>query len=94
MAAIKEMDLVARVRQRADMEDNYFVSDIEVRDYINSGIAELHDLLIQTYGQDYYVSSDTFNTTADQDTYPIASSTAGPNTVSYTHLTLPTKRIV
>ena len=74
MAAIKEMDLVARVRQRADMEDNYFVSDIEVRDYINSGIAELHDLLIQTYGQDYYVSSSTFNTVAGQDSYSIATS--------------------
>ena len=72
MAAIKEMDLVARVRQRADMEDNYFVSDIEVRDYINSGIAELHDLLIQTYGQDYYVSNTTFNTVSGQDSYSIS----------------------
>ena len=72
MAAIKEMDLVARVRQRADMEDNYFVSDLEVQTYINAGIAELHDILIQTYGQDYYITSSTFNTVANQDTYSIS----------------------
>ena len=68
MADITEANLVTRVRQRADMEDNYFVSDIEVQTYINAAIAELHDLLIQTYGQDYYVSSNTFTTTAGTDT--------------------------
>ncbi len=76
MAAITEPKLLARVRQRADMEDNLFVSDVEVQTYINAGIAELHDMLIQTYGQDYYVSSKTFNTTAGTDTYPINGSTS------------------
>ena len=66
-------------KQRADMESNDFVSDTEVQTYINSGISELHDILIQTYGQDYYVSSSTFNTVAGTDSYPIHSSTSGPN---------------
>ena len=79
MAAITEPKLLARVRQRADMEDNLFVSDVEVQTYINAGIAELHDLLVQTYGQDYYVSSKTFNTAADKDTYPINDSTSTEN---------------
>ena len=79
MAAITESKLVARVRQRADMESNDFVSDLEVQTYINAGLAELHDILIQTYGQDYYVSSATFNTVAGTDSYPINSSTSGPN---------------
>ena len=79
MAAITESKLVARVRQRADMESNDFVSDLEVQTYINAGLAELHDILIQTYGQDYYVSNATFNTVAGTDTYPINSSTSGPN---------------
>ena len=79
MAAITESKLVERVRQRADMESNDFVSDLEVQTYINAGISELHDILIQTYGQDYYVSSKTFNTVAGTDTYPIYSSTSGPN---------------
>ena len=78
MADITEANLVTRVRQRADMEDNYFVSDIEVQTYINAAIAELHDLLIQTYGQDYYVSSNTFTTTAGTDTYALSTS-AGAN---------------
>ena len=79
MAAITEAKLVARVRQRADMESNDFVSDTEVQTYINAGISELHDILIQTYGQDYYCSSVTFNTVAGTDSYPINSSTSGPN---------------
>lgn len=72
MALIAEQDLVARVRQRSDMENNYFVSDIEVQTYINSGIAELHDILIQTYGQDYYITSSTFTTTSGVDSYAIS----------------------
>jgi len=76
MAAITESALVARVRQRADMEENYFVSDLEVQTYINVGLSELHDLLIQTYGQDYYISSASFTTTSGIDTYPINDSTS------------------
>ena len=79
MAAITEANLVARVRQRADMESSLFVSDLEVQTYINAAISELHDILVQTYGQDYYVSSSTFNTVAGTDSYPIHSSTSGPN---------------
>lgn len=71
MAAILESVLVSRVRQRADMEDNYFVSDIEVQTHINSGICELHDLLVQTYGQDYYVKSWDFNVVAGVSRYAI-----------------------
>jgi hypothetical protein len=73
MAAITESALVARVRQRADMEENYFVSDLEVQTYINVGLSELHDLLIQTYGQDYYISNSTFTTTSGVDSYTISS---------------------
>ena len=79
MAAITEAKLVARVRQRADMESNLFVSDVEVQTYINAALSELHDILVQTYGQDYYVSSATFNTVAGTASYPIHSSTSGPN---------------
>jgi hypothetical protein len=73
MANIKEKDFITRVRQRADMEDNYFVSDVEIQTYVNAGIAELHDILIQTYGQDYYLSSHTFTTTSGTDSYALPS---------------------
>ncbi len=71
-----QREFIERVRQRADMEDNYFVSDVEIQTYVNSGIAELHDILIQTYGQDYYVNSRTFTTTAGTDTYSLISGVA------------------
>mgnify|MGYP003633605449 FL=1 len=44
MAAITESALVERVRQRADMQSNLFVSDIEVQTYINAAISELYDI--------------------------------------------------
>ena len=71
--------LMSRSRQRADMEDNNFVTDSELVDYINAGISELQDILIQEYGEDYYVKSKDFTTTADKDTYPINDSTSTEN---------------
>ena len=61
------------------MENNNFVQDSELVDYINAGIAELHDILVQEYGEDYYVSSKEFNTTSSKDTYPINDSTSTEN---------------
>ena len=71
-----QKEFIERVRQRADMENNYFVSDVEIQTYVNLGIAELHDILIQTYGQDYYIESKEFNTTAGVDTYSLIAGVA------------------
>lgn len=57
LAQLKE-----RVRQRADMESSTFVTDAELTTYINSSIAELHDLLVAAYGSDYFLSESTFST--------------------------------
>ena len=51
-------DLMTAVRRRADMEGSTFVTDAEVRSYINVAMAELHDILVQKY-EDYYVDSST-----------------------------------
>jgi len=75
MANVTIATLVTRSRQRADMENNNFVQDSELVDYINAGIAELQDILIQEYGEDYYVLSKDFNTVADVGTYYISDST-------------------
>jgi len=48
-----------RAKQRADMEKGTLVSDAEWNVYINSSIAELHDILIAAYGEDYYISEAT-----------------------------------
>ena len=83
MADVTIATLMSRSRQRADMENNNFVQDSELVSYINAGLAELHDILVQEYGEDYYVQSKDFTTVADTDTYPIESSTSGPNITDF-----------
>lgn len=45
-------------RYRADMVNSTFVSDAEFNTYINASYSELFDLLVQKYGDDYYVALD------------------------------------
>lgn len=54
------------------MENSNFITDSELNSYINSSIAELHDLLVQSYGEDYYVKDVTFTTTAQQEEYDLS----------------------
>lgn len=49
-------DLILLVRQRADMENNAFVSDSELTTYINNSLAELDDILVTNY-EDYRLSN-------------------------------------
>ena len=69
--AITLAELRTRARQRADMEESQFVSDSELNGYINNSIAELHDILVQSYSSDYYISSYSFNTVSQQDSYDL-----------------------
>jgi len=64
-------ELKTAARERADMEDSQFVTDSELLFYINSSIAELHDILIQSYGQDYYIKSTIFTTANAADEYSL-----------------------
>jgi hypothetical protein len=50
-------------KQRADMVNGSFISDAEWNSYINSSYFELYDLLVQKFGDDYFVSIDTSITT-------------------------------
>lgn len=64
-------ELRTQCRQRADMESSDFVSDSELTSYINASIAELHDLMVQSYGADYFVSTHTFTTVPNTDSYAL-----------------------
>ena len=64
-------ELRTEARRRADMEDSEFVTDAELTSYINASIAELHDLLVQSYGSDYFLSETTFSTISGQDSYDL-----------------------
>lgn len=50
-------DLITAVRQRADFVNSQFVTDAELTSYINQSYFELYDLLVQKYGDNYYVQS-------------------------------------
>lgn len=59
-------------RQRADMKNSTFVTESELTGYINNSISELHDILIQAYGGDYYINEASFTTSAQKTQYALA----------------------
>lgn len=61
-------ELTLRVRQKSDMENSQ-LPDAEIATYLNESISELYDLLIENAGQEYFLKTYTFSTTANQDTY-------------------------
>jgi hypothetical protein len=48
-------------RERADMVNSLFVTNSELVSYINASIAELHDLLIAAFNEEYYMDEHTFS---------------------------------
>ena len=69
--AITFAELKTAARERADMKNSNFVEESELNYYINSSIAELHDMLIQTYGSEYYIKDVSFNTVPGQKEYEL-----------------------
>lgn len=53
-----------RARQRSDMETSDFVEDSELTGYVNASLAELYDLLVSAYGEDYFLADAFTITTA------------------------------
>lgn len=43
-------------RQRADMVNSKFITDDELNSYINQSYFELYDILVQKYGDDYFLA--------------------------------------
>lgn len=54
--------LTTQIQERADMVNSNFVSSAEWTAYINQSYQELYDILVQKYGDDYFVSNSTFVT--------------------------------
>lgn len=65
-------ELRTRARRRADAVGNDFFPDAEVNDYINTGLGELHDLLVSKQ-EDYYVNTLSFSLVSGQSTYSFSS---------------------
>jgi hypothetical protein len=68
--------LQTAVRQRADIVGSQFVSDSELTSYINQSYFELYDLLVQEYGDNYYVApAVTFTTDGTSQSYALPNGT-------------------
>lgn len=65
-------NLRSSARRKADQENSEFVVDAELDDYINEGVAELHDLLVTVF-QDYFKSSENVTLVADTEAYALPS---------------------
>lgn len=62
------LELRTRARRIADAVGNNFFADAEINDYINTGLGELHDILVLKF-EDYYVSSASFSLASGTSTY-------------------------
>lgn len=77
MSAITLAQLVTRVQQRADMVNSTFVdfttSGGEGETFIQQSAKALYDLVLSSWGEDYYYSSTTFSTVAGTQSYALPS---------------------
>lgn len=74
MATYPKMTLAqlrTAARQRADMVYSQFVSDSELNSYINASYYELYDLLVQKYGNDYFMKEYSFELQNNVSQYPL-----------------------
>jgi hypothetical protein len=78
MAAITLYDLRVKAREYANMERSGFVNDSEFNKYINDGLKEYYDLLISTYGDEYFEATKTFTVSAGKQEYNFADDVGAP----------------
>lgn len=65
-------DLRLQAQQRSDMVNSQFISTTEWNRMISQSCKELYDILIQKFGDDYYVASTyTYTTANGQQLYPL-----------------------
>src|ERR1035437_4724215 len=65
MQTVTLLQLRTAVRQRCNMENSQFVSDSGLTSYINHSLAELYELIVQSY-EDYYVKELDFSYSTSQ----------------------------
>jgi hypothetical protein len=73
--AITLADIRLQARQRADMVESKFVSDSELTNYVNASLAELHDLLIAAFCEEYYMNEVEFTAVPGQIEYDLPNGT-------------------
>jgi hypothetical protein len=61
-----------QAQQRSDMVNSNFITNTEWNSYINASYYELYDILVQKFGDDYFVATPyTYTTQTNQQLYPL-----------------------
>lgn len=68
-------ELKIQSRDRADMRNSQFIEDAELTNYINNSLAELHDILIGAYNEEYVMEMVEFTSSGGVDNYPLPDGT-------------------
>lgn len=68
-------DLRTLATQRANLENSQFITESEWNNYVNDSLKELYDLVIQAYGDDYFVERVSFTTDGTTDRYDLPNGT-------------------
>lgn len=67
--AMSLAELMGLTRQESDTENDEHITDSEIQRYINQSRLELYDMLITTFGEDYYTAQASFPLVAGTDLY-------------------------
>ena len=69
------LQLRTLAREESDMESTTFISDSEFNSYINQSAFELYDLLVGSYGEEYYATNASFITDGTAEAYALPNGT-------------------
>src|ERR1700678_2998781 len=65
-------DLINQIREEADQQSSGFVSDLAIATHINNSGKELYDILVTSYGDNYFLAPPAnFNTDNIRDRFPL-----------------------
>jgi len=65
-------DLINQIREESDMQYSGFVSDLAIATHINNSGKELYDILVTSYGDNYFLAPPAnFNTDNIRDRFPL-----------------------
>ena len=65
-------DLILQIRRESDQQNSGFISDLEIATHINNSGKELYDIMVVSYGDNYFLAPPAnFTTDNIRDTFPL-----------------------
>lgn len=71
MSRVTAGELKTRTLRYADMAGSERIEDDHLLELINLGLSELHDLVVNNNGEEYFRASTTFSVTSASESYPL-----------------------